>query len=233
MKKTDKNILMITAGGVGQRFGADTPKQYCLLNGRPVIEYVIEAARSSRRADAILVVADPAYHAMLRETYGVDVTASGQTLNETKRLGFDYIREHSACEKLVVADAVRPAVTGEVLARLFDLLDDYDAGACAQKITDSLGCFHTWRIKREDYYTVNAPESFRFPLLDRCFRADSPLTESIQQLPETSRVKLLFDVPYFDKITYPEDLERMEALLSLHARRQASAQNSPDDWKCD
>lgn len=221
MKKTDKNIIMITAGGVGQRFGADLPKQYCLLNGKPVIEYVIEAARNSRRADAILVVADPAYHEMLREKYGVDVTASGQTLNETKRLGFDYIRENSGCEKVVVADAVRPAVTGEVLAKLIDLLDDYDAAACAQKITDSLGCFHTWRIKRDDYYTVNAPEGFRFPLLDRCFRQDSELTESIQQLPETSKIKLLFDVPYFDKITYPEDLERAEALLYLKAKRAA------------
>ena len=47
MKKTDKNILMITAGGVGQRFGADTPKQYCLLNGRPVIEYVRELCSSN------------------------------------------------------------------------------------------------------------------------------------------------------------------------------------------
>ena len=62
MKKSDKNIIMITAGGVGQRFGASVPKQYLLLNGRPVISYVIEACKKSRLADAVLVVADPAYH---------------------------------------------------------------------------------------------------------------------------------------------------------------------------
>ena len=51
------------------------------------------------------------------------------------------------------------------------------------------------------------------------------MTESIQQLPETSKIKLLFDVPYFDKITYPEDLDRMEALLYLQSKQRASAES--------
>ena len=73
MKRTDKNIIMITAGGVGQRFGQPIPKQYLLLNGRPVISYVIDACRKSVKADAVLVVADPSYHDMLKREYGVDV----------------------------------------------------------------------------------------------------------------------------------------------------------------
>lgn len=219
MKATDKNIIMITAGGVGQRFGSSTPKQYCILGGKPVISYVIEACKKSALADAILVAADPSYHNMLRESYGVDTVASGQVLNETKRNGFDYIRAHSSCEKLVVAEAPRPFISGTVLDRIFRALDDFDAVACARKIIDSLGCRHSWIVDREDYYTLNPPEGFRFPLLDRHFRSDSELTESIQQLPETARVKLLFDVPYFEKVTYPEDLSRAEAILRGRSER--------------
>ena len=221
MKRSNRNIIMITAGGVGQRFGVDTPKQYLPLLGKPVIQYVIEACRASRKADAILVMAAEEYHEMLRETYGVDVCTAGETLNQTKRMGIDYIREHGGCEKLVVADAVRPMITAEVLDRLFAVLDKYDAVGCARKITDSLGSLDCWLVDRERFYTISAPEGFRFSLLDRCFRADSILTESIQQLPEDSKVKLLFDVPYFDKITYPEDLVRMEALLAWQARRKS------------
>ena len=55
MKQTDKNIIMITAGGVGERFGSSVPKQYVELGGRQVISYVIEACRKSQQADAILV----------------------------------------------------------------------------------------------------------------------------------------------------------------------------------
>lgn len=213
MKSTDKNIIMITAGGVGQRFRANIPKQYLQLNGKPVISYVIEACEKSKCADAVLVVADPVYHDELRMTYGVDVTNNGSKLNITKRNGFDYIHRHSNCEKLVVVEAARPMLKPETLDKTFELLNEYDAVACARKITDSLGHYGEWVVNREEYYTLNPPEGFRFPLLNRYFRADSIYTESIQQLPDTSKVYLDFDVPYLDKITYPEDLAKVEALM--------------------
>lgn len=204
---------MITAGGTGQRFGADIPKQYLLLNDRPVISYVIEACRKSLRADCVLVVADPTYHRELITKYGVDVANNGPELNITKRNGFDYIKANSSCEKLIVVEAVRPTLRAEVLDEIFALLDEYDAVACARKITDSLGCYHEWIVNREDYYTLNPPEGFRFRLLDENFSATSKYTESIQQLPDTSRIFLKFDAPYFDKITYPEDISRLEAIM--------------------
>ena len=214
MKQTDKNVIMITAGGVGERFGSSVPKQYVEIDGRQVISYVIDACKRSTLADTILVVAHPNYHDELTAAYGVDVTASGPELNVTKRNGLDYIRRHSDCEKLVVVDAVRPAVESRVIDRFFTLLDQYDAVACARKITDSLGRYGEWIVNREEYYTLSTPEAFNFSLIDRHFKADSPLTESIQQLPETSRVYLDFDVPYYDKLTYPEDLAKIQSILS-------------------
>ena len=191
-----------------------------ILNGKPVISYVIEACKKSRLADAVLVVADPFYHDELKTTYGVDVANNGPELNNTKRNGFDYIREHSACEKLIVVEAVRPALEPEILDKTFELLDDYDAVACARKITDSLGHYGEWVVNRAEYYTLNPPEGFRFPLLDKYFSPESTYTESIQQLPDTSRVYLNFDVPYLDKITYPEDKEKVEALMQWKERQK-------------
>jgi len=214
MNTADKNIIMITAGGVGERFGSNVPKQYVEVNGRQVISYVIEACKRSREADAVLVVAHPSYHQEIVSKYDVEVTSSGQELNVTKRNGLDYIKANSKCEKVVVVDAVRPTVTTEVLDKFFRLLDDYDAVACARKITDSLGRYGEWVVNREDYYTLSAPEGFSFGLIDRYFKANSPLTESIQQLPPSSKVYLDFDVPYFDKLTYPEDLLRIQQMLA-------------------
>lgn len=205
---------MVTAGGVGARFGASVPKQYVEIGGRQVISYVIEACKRSRLADGIIVVAHPNYHDELKTAYGVDVTASGPELNVTKRNGLDYIRQHSACEKLVVVDAVRPAVESSVIDKFFTLLDEYDAVGSARKITDSLGHYGEWVVNREDYYTLSTPEAFRFSLIDKHFKADSPITESIQQLPDTSKVYLDFDVPYYDKLTYPEDLVRLQFVLA-------------------
>lgn len=213
MKQTDKNIIMITSGGVGQRFGAGMPKQYVEIDGRQVIDYVIEACKRSRLADGILVVAHPQYHEELRTRYGVEVADSGAELNNTKRNGIDYLRQHTACERLVVVDAVRPAVEASVIDRFFALLDDYDAVANARKITDSLGCYDQWIVDRERFYTLSTPEAFRFALIEEHFKADSPYTESIQQLPSSSRIYLDFEAPYYDKLTYPEDLAKIRAVL--------------------
>ena len=218
MKLTNKNIIMITAGGVGNRFGNDIPKQYLLLNGRPVISYVIDACRKSRFADSILVVSDPLYHDDLRSKYGVDVTSNGPELNNSKWNGFQYIKEHSNCEKLIVVDAVRPTIEASVLDDMFRLLDEYDAVACARMITDSLGRYNEHVVNREEYYTMNAPEAFRFPIIFNSFDPQSKITESIQQLPDTARVYLNFDVPYFDKITYPEDLVKAEAFMQWRSQ---------------
>ena len=215
MKPTDRNIIMITSGGIGARFGAPIPKQYTDLGGRQVIAYVIDACRQSRLADAILVVAHPDYHSRLIADYGVDVATSGPELNVTKRNGFDYLRHHSDCQKVVVVDAVRPTIEATTIDRFFQLLDHYDATACARHITDSLGRHGQWIVDRDEYYTLAAPEGFRFNLIDGCFRADSPLTESIQQLPPTSNVFFDFDAPYCDKLTYPEDRAKLLAVLSL------------------
>lgn len=219
MKATDKNIIMITAGGVGERFGSSVPKQYVEIDGRMVIAYVIDACKQSRQADAILVVAHPRYHAELVARFGVDVAESGPELNVTKRNGLDFLRKHSSCEKVVVVDAVRPAVESLVLDRFFLALDHYDAVASARKITDSLGRYGQWVVNREEYYTLSAPEGFRFGLIDQCFKADSPLTESVQQLPDSSKVLLDFDVPYYDKLTYPEDLAKIRAVLRMRNER--------------
>ena len=100
-----------------------------------------------------------------------------------------------------------------MIDRFFQLLDEYDAVACARKITDSLGRYGEWIVNREEYYTLSAPEGFNFKLIDKHFKADSPYTESIQQLPDTSKVYLDFNVPYFDKLTYPEDLARIQSMI--------------------
>ena len=37
------NIIAILASGVGNRYGADIPKQFTIIRGKMLIEYVIDA----------------------------------------------------------------------------------------------------------------------------------------------------------------------------------------------
>ena len=53
------NITMVMSGGIGKRFGTAIPKQYNMIKGKPVIDYVIDACRRSSLTDAVVVVCDP------------------------------------------------------------------------------------------------------------------------------------------------------------------------------
>ncbi len=45
-----RSLHIIVAAGSGSRFGADLPKQFCLMAGRPVIVHTIEGHASRLRA---------------------------------------------------------------------------------------------------------------------------------------------------------------------------------------
>lgn len=47
------NVILIMSGGVGSRFGADCPKQYCMMGGKKIIEYAIDAARFCKSTGSI------------------------------------------------------------------------------------------------------------------------------------------------------------------------------------
>ena len=49
-------VALIIAGGVGSRMGADVPKQFVSVNGRPVLLYTLEAFERHPMVDAIEVV---------------------------------------------------------------------------------------------------------------------------------------------------------------------------------
>ena len=50
------NIAVILAGGVGSRFGANVPKQFVEVLGKPVLAYTLEPFEKHNDIDAILVV---------------------------------------------------------------------------------------------------------------------------------------------------------------------------------
>ncbi len=49
-------VAIIIAGGVGSRMGADIPKQFVQVNGKPVLFYTLEAFERHPMVDAVLLV---------------------------------------------------------------------------------------------------------------------------------------------------------------------------------
>ncbi len=214
------NVAMILSGGVGKRFGADTPKQYQDLLGKPVVEYVVEAASKSVKIDKALIVCGEQYKSWFEDNYDVDVCIGGNERNISLKNGLDYIKAHYHCEKLMVFDAMRPFVTTELIDLYMDKLDEYQVVATCQRIVDSLGCIDFLKCDRSRYYILQSPEAFRFDVIYDNFDPYSPLVEAYQQLPEGTTLYKYFD--FFDnyKLTYNYDLDFMRMYMSYKLSKE-------------
>lgn len=212
------NVVVILASGVGSRFGSNVPKQFHKINGKMVIEYVVDAIFEAKIVDKILIVtnieANKSYLTNLAADDRVDFVNGGETRNYSLVNALQYINDNYDCDKVIVCDAVRPMITGELMDKYFAFLDDNAAVVTAQAITDSLGCYDIQKVYRDRYYLMQSPEGFDFKLLYDNFDPESKLTEVTQQLPENSKIKLYFDFNNNFKLTYPADLKYLEALIN-------------------
>lgn len=217
------NIVMIMSGGVGKRFGADIPKQYTKLKGRPVIDYVIDEALGSKLMDRVLIVMDPSCmeYSEKFKTEDLDFAPNGKERLDSLESGFNYIKEHYPdCEKIIILDAVAPFVTSELIDLYLEKLDEYDTVITCQKITGALGNYDFDPLDREQYYMTQSPESFRFKTLMPYFRTDFPSQELAWQMPRETKKYLYFDFPENLKLTYDYQRRYAEYMLDYYAEQR-------------
>ncbi len=215
------NISIIMAGGVGNRFGAGIPKQYCKLKGRPVIDYVIDAVNDSKLTDAVVVVADPdfVYMSPMLASSGFTFANNGKERLDSLKSAFDKICEvYPDCERIIIMDAVAPFVTGKLIDDYLRKLDDNDAVITCQKITGALGNYDFDPLDREKYYMTQSPEAFRFRTLLPYFTTTFPSQELAWQMPRETKKYLNFDFKENLKLTY--DFQLREAELMLDERKK-------------
>lgn len=211
------NIIAMLASGVGNRYGADIPKQFTIIRGKMLIEYVIDAVLESKLADKIIIATDIVENTPIIgeicKNNNIELVQGGDTRNRSLQNVLDHIKINYDCKKLIVVDAVRPMITGKLMDEYFRRLDDADTVVTAQKVTDSLGCYDMHTCDRERYYLMSSPEGFGFDYLYNHYDCESTLVEVTQQFPEDCRVDLYFGFRNNMKLTYPEDLPLLEAMI--------------------
>ena len=211
------NIICILAGGVGNRFGSPVPKQYHLINGRPVIEYVIDAAIKSS-ADEVVVATDAENMSALEEKYGVITVKGGKNRNQSIYNVMCYIEDHYSCEKIILVDAVCPLVREDFFDQYFNLLYEYDAVFTTAEITTSISGFDRKPVNRHDFFLIQSPDAYWFDLLRKAFDKDSQFTTPLHMLPSDAKVKYNYNFKDYIKIIYPHDLAIAEALIRERER---------------
>lgn len=218
-----KSIGIILAGGIGSRFGADKPKQYCTIFGKEMIWYSVEAFKNAKSLDATVVVLDKneMKNGRIAREYGVETVVGGSCRNASFRNALDYIAEkYPDCEKIIENNAACPMITPELIDEFIGLLDDYDFVNAAYKITDALGSYKDRIADREDFYLIQAPDAYRFPLINKYFDENSKLCHPAHQLPLSCKEYRYFGYNDNYKVTYPHDMKVVELLMERRKEQQ-------------
>lgn len=211
-----KNIGIILAGGIGSRFGADKPKQYCTVFGKEMIWYSIDAFRKAQTIDDFIVIVDKTEmeQGRIASEYGVITVEGGASRNGSFKNALDYIAEnYPDCERIIENNAACPMITPELIDEFINLLDEYDFVNTAYKITDALGSYKDRIADREEFYLIQAPDAYRFTLLYKYFDENSNLCHPAHQLPLNTKEYRYFGYTDNYKVTYPEDIKIVEMLM--------------------
>ena len=202
------------SGGIGARFGADCPKQYCMMGNRMCIDYVMDACRKTKGIDAIVIVAAGEYVDFCHKRYGVPVVEGGDSRPDSVANGLTFIHENYDCDKVIITNAVCPLATNSQYERYFALLDNYDYVLTTWKLAPALHRFDGQKVDRDEFFNIMEPDAYRFKKLYANFDFLNKKKYIFHNMPDDSKAYFCMDYPFTNKLTYPHDIKTISILYN-------------------
>jgi 2-C-methyl-D-erythritol 4-phosphate cytidylyltransferase / 2-C-methyl-D-erythritol 2,4-cyclodiphosphate synthase len=226
---------IIAAGGRGERFGNELPKQLVPLGGCPILQRSLDAFVLHERITDV-IVALPSDLAVNAPPYlrgrpkPVEIVEGGTRRQDSVARAF--ARISPAAEIVVIHDAARPLVSSVLIERTLDAAAAHGAAVAALPATDTLKRADERRfvvdtLPRRDIYFAQTPQAFRVTVLKQALasarEADEATDEAALVERAGHRVHLVEGDPRNFKITTAEDLATAECLV-----RDLSQSRFPD-----
>jgi len=221
-----KKYILIMAGGKGERFGAETPKQFALLNNKPMMMHTMEAFAHLEDSEIILVLAEHLHETWknLCKQYTFHVphslVAGGPTRFHSVLAGLQLITNPSL---VAIHDAARPLVSSQLIDSCFKVAETKSCAIPVIPINDSIRYVsgpHNKAIDRTQYRAVQTPQIFKSNLILQAYRQsyDEKFTDDASVLGSLGYPVILTQGEVENmKITYPMDLQI--AALYLNNRK--------------
>ncbi|MFI5139516.1 MAG: 2-C-methyl-D-erythritol 4-phosphate cytidylyltransferase [Sphingobacteriales bacterium] len=220
------NYAIIVAGGSGTRMQSAVPKQFLLLNGRPVLMHTIEAFHHSGSKPRIIVVLHPDFHAVWEELckiHGFNIVHQlvngGETRFHSVKNGLDQIPDDAGV-LIAVQDAVRPLTSGLIINESYKHAERHGNAVTAVKSRDSVRqetSGGTKSLMRDEIWLIQTPQTFQSAQIKKAYRQpfSAKFTDDASVVEETGATIHLVEGSYKNiKITFPEDIAIAECLLN-------------------
>jgi 2-C-methyl-D-erythritol 4-phosphate cytidylyltransferase len=204
-------VGIIPAGGSGERLGADGPKAFAVLAGKPMLDWSLEALAGLCERVVVAVPAgfeDPP-----------DRVRGGRSRSESVRNALAAAPEATVA---VVHDAARPLVTRELVERCLSELGDLEGAIAAAPVTDTVKEGEDGRVlrtlDRSRLWSVQTPQVFRADALRSALDTDpgrlATATDDASLVESAGGTVRLVEAPPENlKVTTPLDMRIAEAIL--------------------
>jgi 2-C-methyl-D-erythritol 4-phosphate cytidylyltransferase len=203
---------------------SDVPKQFMLLNGKPILMHTIESFYYSDFKPEIILVLNVdfiTYWEQLCEKYNFliphTLIKGGLQRFHSVKNGIKAIKEDSV---IAIHDAVRPLASNELICRSFKEAEQLGNAIVAIKSKDSVRQQKgnsSLSLNRDEIYLIQTPQTFQFELLNTAYRQEysKEFTDDASVVERTGITLNLIEGESKNlKITFPEDLSLAEFYLS-------------------
>jgi 2-C-methyl-D-erythritol 4-phosphate cytidylyltransferase len=212
--------VIVPAAGSGTRFGGDLPKQFRQLDGKPLVQHVIERFLIDEHVSRVVVPVAEVLLASVKNSERVTFVAGGATRQESVARG---LAEAGDVELVAIHDAARPLFAEDMFHAVIAAAREYGAALPIVPVTDTIHVMNAdatiaRTLDRTELGAAQTPQCFRLEILrDVLERAEREGISGTDEAGLAVRfgytVKGVPGDPRNLKITVPEDLEIAEAYL--------------------
>lgn len=218
------NTAIVLAGGSGKRMHSDIPKQYMLLNGKPVIYYSLKAFEENKHIDEIILVTAKEYIEYVRnEIAGFGFTKLTKVIEGGKER-FDSVwaglQQIHGTGYVYIHDGARPCINQNIINACWETVIQCDACVAAAPVKDTIKVADAdgyavntpdrktlWQIQTPQVFSANViKEAYRRLNEENCFDGVTDDAMVVERYGD-SKVKLVNCGYRNIKITTPEDME--------------------------
>lgn len=226
-----RNYFLLMMGGVGSRFGADRPKQFIEVKGKPVFSYILNELDKTKLVSGIVVVCHESWvdyvkkYAKKRYKKLINVVAGGDCRSKSV---FNGLKELAKIAKkndnVLIHDATHPHIDKEKLEELIGKVNEFGAATMSTSIYDTCYIkdsdgFISKVIDRKTLAVGASPECFKFGLIYPIY--NEATEEELQQMTSAGATLLsrdhkmaLVDSDLLNlKITYKKDMDLFKLLV--------------------
>jgi len=222
-----QKTIIIVAGGQGNRMESETPKQFLILSGKPILVHTINQFIAYDSSIQIILVL-PESHIHLWEeiamehkvNHAVDVVSGGETRYESVQNGMKLVNTDKNVQVVGIHDGVRPLVSLSTISTCFEhafqtgnAIPHLPIEETLRKITPNTS---EW-VNRDEYVSIQTPQCFKTEVLQNAyaqnynpsFTDDASVVESTGQ-----KMNLVLGNRENIKLTRREDLLLAEKLMA-------------------